>query len=264
MTAPKEHPDPPVAAPVHARLRAAQAPLGPVQVIGRFVVALSFLVAPLLAVAAATATTTHLQAVADAEAAERSRTRAVLLEDAPGPHARPQRLRRLLGPARPGAGRMGRARWDVAGGDRAGPAPHPGRHGRAGVGGPPGQPHPAPLDRAGIPSSAAATGPLPLIGVPWRPGPSTPSSASPWTPTGNAGGRRTGPRSSRTGTPGCSSPEAAVSRPVRGLRTESSLSSASRASRAATRAWTGMWPAATSWPPERRSAAANGAAQTFS
>src|SRR5688500_18055475 len=56
-----------------------------VQVIGRFVVVLSFLVAPPLAVVAATATNTHLQAVADAEAAERSRTRAVLLQDAPAP-----------------------------------------------------------------------------------------------------------------------------------------------------------------------------------
>jgi hypothetical protein len=53
------------------------------QVIGRFVVAVSLLLAPPLAVAATTATTTHLQAVADAEAAERSRVRAVLLEDAP-------------------------------------------------------------------------------------------------------------------------------------------------------------------------------------
>jgi len=53
------------------------------QVIGRFIVAVSLLLAPPLAVAATTATTTHLQAVADAEAAERFRVRAVLLEDAP-------------------------------------------------------------------------------------------------------------------------------------------------------------------------------------
>src|SRR5688500_19217144 len=56
-----------------------------VQVIGRFVVVLSFLVAPPLAVVAATAPNTHLQAVADAEAAERSRTRPDLLQDAPTP-----------------------------------------------------------------------------------------------------------------------------------------------------------------------------------
>jgi hypothetical protein len=53
-----------------------------IQVIGRFLVALSLLAAPPLAVAAATATTAHLQTVADAEAAERSSTHAVLIEDA--------------------------------------------------------------------------------------------------------------------------------------------------------------------------------------
>src|SRR3954453_19044110 len=56
-----------------------------VQVIGRLLLALSFLIAPPLAVAVATATTAHLGAVAAAEAAERSRTVAVLLEDGPQP-----------------------------------------------------------------------------------------------------------------------------------------------------------------------------------
>jgi hypothetical protein len=53
-----------------------------IQAIGRFVVVLSFLVAPPLAVASATAMTAHLQSVADAEAAERTSTQAILLEDA--------------------------------------------------------------------------------------------------------------------------------------------------------------------------------------
>ena len=43
-----------------------------------------------------------------------------------------------------------------------------------------------------------------------------------------------------------------------------SRSSASRASRAAASACTGMWPEATNWPPERRTARANGVAHTFS
>jgi hypothetical protein len=52
------------------------------QAIGRFLVLLSLFAAPVLAVAAATATAAHLRSVADAEAAERSSTSAVLLEDA--------------------------------------------------------------------------------------------------------------------------------------------------------------------------------------
>jgi hypothetical protein len=58
-----------------------------IQALGRLAVVLSFLLAPPLAVASATAMTAHLQSVADAEAAERSSTEAVLLEDAgPAPH----------------------------------------------------------------------------------------------------------------------------------------------------------------------------------
>jgi hypothetical protein len=50
--------------------------------LGRIVVVLSFLISPPIAVALTTATTVHLQNVAEAEAADRSRTHAVLLEDA--------------------------------------------------------------------------------------------------------------------------------------------------------------------------------------
>jgi hypothetical protein len=54
-----------------------------VQLVARVVVVLSFLLAPPLAVAVATGASAHLQAVADAETAELSRTSAVLLENAP-------------------------------------------------------------------------------------------------------------------------------------------------------------------------------------
>jgi hypothetical protein len=53
------------------------------QVAGRLVVVLALLAAPSLAVAATTVTTAQLEARAEAEAAERSRVDAVLLEDAP-------------------------------------------------------------------------------------------------------------------------------------------------------------------------------------
>jgi hypothetical protein len=53
------------------------------QVAGRLVVVLALLAAPPLAVAATTVTTAQLEARAEAEAAERSRVDAVLLEDAP-------------------------------------------------------------------------------------------------------------------------------------------------------------------------------------
>jgi len=53
------------------------------QVVGRFVVVLALLAAPPLAVAATTVTTGQLEAQAAAEAVERSRVDAVLLEDAP-------------------------------------------------------------------------------------------------------------------------------------------------------------------------------------
>ncbi|HET6693614.1 MAG TPA: hypothetical protein VFG97_04880 [Pedococcus sp.] len=56
-----------------------------IQVFGRVVVVLSFFLAPLLAVAVVDSTTTRLEAVAATEAAERTLTTAVLLEDAPRP-----------------------------------------------------------------------------------------------------------------------------------------------------------------------------------
>jgi hypothetical protein len=58
------------------------------QMIGRLVVVLSFVVAPLLAVVAATATTTHLEGIAAEQAADRHRGSAVLLEDAPAASTR--------------------------------------------------------------------------------------------------------------------------------------------------------------------------------
>lgn len=107
-----------------------------VQVVGRFVVVLSFLVAPPLAVAAATAMTGHLQAVAAADAAERSRIRAVLLENAPA-----------------------RTRASSDHGD-ASSTTVPVWVNREGA------PTRAPLDPAGIPTAAAAAAAVPLVGVP--------------------------------------------------------------------------------------------------
>jgi hypothetical protein len=136
------------------------------QVIGRFVVALSFLLAPLLAVAAATTTTVHLQAVAESEAAERSRTRAVLLEDAPA-RTRPSSD---YGNPPPRTVPV-RAAWPVADGtSREGTVLVPPRT-PVGTAVPvwvnrQGNPTSAPLERARIPGSAAATGALALIGVP--------------------------------------------------------------------------------------------------
>lgn len=138
-----------------------------VQVVGRCVVVLSFVVAPLLAVAASTATAAHLHAVAAAEAAERSRTQAVLLAGAPGP-------------VRLGTGTEGdalvttvpvRATWPTPGGRaREGLVPVPPGT-RAGTAVPvwvdrEGDLTAAPRARSGIPTSAAAVGVLPLIGLP--------------------------------------------------------------------------------------------------
>jgi hypothetical protein len=137
-----------------------------VQAIARFVVVLSFLVAPPLATAAMTATSTHLQAIADHDAAERTATRAVLLEDAPAPVlASRSSVAYAAVPVRV------RAVWSVPGGVT--------REGTVLVrpGTPVGTALPAwvdrdgdltrpPLDRTGIPSSAAAMGALWLVGVP--------------------------------------------------------------------------------------------------
>ncbi|MGY1695608.1 MULTISPECIES: Rv1733c family protein [unclassified Geodermatophilus] len=143
-----------------------------IQVAGRIVVVLSFLLAPLLAVVVSTATAAHLSAVAAAEAAERSRTQAVLLEEAPGP------VRRGDGTGGDGTGGSTlattvpvRATWPAPGGaSRVGPVPVP-------PGTPAGTAVPvwvdregdlaaAPRDRSGIPTSAATAGAVPLVGVP--------------------------------------------------------------------------------------------------
>jgi hypothetical protein len=140
-----------------------------VEVVGRLVVVLSFLAAPPLAVVAATATTTHLEAVAAAEAAERSRTQAVLLEDGPSP-------------AISGATLGGYSNESVATVPVRAAWPGPGGSTRTGhvqvrPGTPAGTAVPvwvdpggdltrAPFDRQTIQASAAAMGALPLIGVP--------------------------------------------------------------------------------------------------
>ncbi|RFU19681.1 Rv1733c family protein [Geodermatophilus marinus] len=138
-----------------------------VQVVGRLVVVLSFLVAPVAAVAASTATAAHLHAVAAAEAAERFRARAVVLEEAPGPaHPRdgaygtppgtvvPVRVAWTAPDGRPREGFVPVQRgtpvgtavrlWVDRDGDLA----------------------PAPLDRSSIPDRAAAAGALPLLALP--------------------------------------------------------------------------------------------------
>ena len=137
-----------------------------VQVIGRFVVVVSLLLAPPLAVVAASATTAHLQAAAEAEAADRSRVRAVLLEDAPAiPHTSGDyssysdtRVHaRAVWPLPDGTSREGDvliAPFTPAGTavgvwvDRAGDRVR------------------APLDPTGIPTSAVVMGALALFGVP--------------------------------------------------------------------------------------------------
>jgi hypothetical protein len=137
-----------------------------IQAIGRFLVALSFLVAPPLAVATVTATTAHLQSVADAEAGERSSTRAVLLEDAGPPH------RDISGEGSPSVVSVqARAMWTGPDGtEREGIVLVPPRT-QLGTAVPvwvdrEGNLTRAPLDRAEIPDSAYVVGALPLLGVP--------------------------------------------------------------------------------------------------
>jgi hypothetical protein len=137
-----------------------------VQLLGRLLVVLAFLLAPPLAVGTATSTTAHLQTVAAAQAAERSTLVAVLLEDVPATTAQG---------AGYGDGMSGRvaarAAWSLPGGvsrrglvladpgtaagtpvtvwvDRSGELTRP------------------PLDPAGIPTTAVAVGSLPLVGLP--------------------------------------------------------------------------------------------------
>jgi hypothetical protein len=135
-----------------------------VQALGRLLVVLSFLVAPLLAVAASSATAAHLRTTAAAEAAERSRTRAVLLEDAATPS----------GGAHDGAAPTTvrtRATWPVPGGTsreghvRVPPLTPAGTVVPVWIDGR-GELTAAPLDPSDIPGSAAAVAMLPLVGVP--------------------------------------------------------------------------------------------------
>ena len=133
------------------------------QLVGRLVVLLSVLVAPPLAVAAASATTVHFEAVAEAQAAERSEVRALLLEDAPA-----------VTPADVAGGNTtarARAVWTAPDGTvREGdvavdPRTPAGTDVQVWVERD-GDPTRAPLDPAAIPASAAATAVLLLIGLP--------------------------------------------------------------------------------------------------
>jgi hypothetical protein len=137
-----------------------------VQVIGRFVVVASLFVASPVAVAVATATTAHLQAVTDAEAADRSRVRAVLVEDAPAvPHTSGDYSSFTDSHVR------ARAVWSLPDGtSREGnvltaPLTPAGTAVPVWVDGA-GDLTRAPLDPAGIPRSAVVMGLLPLFGVP--------------------------------------------------------------------------------------------------
>jgi hypothetical protein len=139
------------------------------QVLGRFLVVLAFLISPPIAVAVTTAATAHLREVAATEAAERSQTRALLLEDAE--------------PAAAGAGVYGddgglttrpvpaRAVWTLPGGiSREGtvvvrPGTEAGSSVRIWVDRD-GDVTSAPTDTAGIAGTATAFGLFPLIGIP--------------------------------------------------------------------------------------------------
>jgi hypothetical protein len=138
-----------------------------VQLSARLLVVLAFLVAPSLAVLAATKTTTHLEALAAAQAAERHRVTAVVLGDSPRLRTAPSgaapttlvsRVRTRVGWTTPaGVPREGvvLVAPDTPAGtlvpvwvDREGDLTRP------------------PLDRDGIQATATAMGMLPLIGVP--------------------------------------------------------------------------------------------------
>ena len=136
------------------------------QVAGRLVVVLALLAAPPLAVAATTVTTAQLEARAEAEAAERSRVDAVLLEDAPAPEA-----------AGSGYGDRepvkvpARAVWPVPGGAERQGVVLARPHTAAGTAVPvwvnrAGNVTSAPLDRSRTDSSAMMIGAVVLLGVP--------------------------------------------------------------------------------------------------
>ncbi|MGY1673312.1 Rv1733c family protein [Geodermatophilus sp. SYSU D00710] len=137
-----------------------------VQAVGRLAVVASLLVAPLLAVAASTATSAHLTAVAAAEAADRSHTRAVLLEQAPSRVERDDAYG-----AAPALAVPVRAAWPDAGGAlREGvvlvpPGTATGTAVPVWIDGQ-GEPTSPPLDPSGIPTSAAVMGALSLVGLP--------------------------------------------------------------------------------------------------
>jgi hypothetical protein len=135
-----------------------------VQVVGRVLLVVSFLVSPWIAVATTTAVTADLQRTAEVQAAERSQVRAVLLEAA-RPADDVSYVDAVERPPRAPAawtGPDGRSREGTV------PAPL-----RAGAGDTvlvwvdrDGEVTRAPLDPAGIRGTAAAIGVLPLVGVP--------------------------------------------------------------------------------------------------
>lgn len=136
------------------------------QAIGRLVVVLSFVVAPPLGVAAATVVTAHLEAVAADEAADRSPTRAVLIEDAPAVSRTNSDSGDSLVPTV-----HARATWSAPGG-KAGEGLVRVRPLTPAATAVPvwvdrdGHLVQAPLDRSGIARSATAVGVLALVGVP--------------------------------------------------------------------------------------------------
>jgi len=138
------------------------------EAVGRFVVLASFVAAPPLAVAAMNVATADLQSVAAAQAADRTRTHAVLVQDAPPPgpeDASTAANGYAVAPVR------ARAQWTAPGGSP--------RDGTVMV--PPGTPAgtertvwvdhrgditDAPLDSAAVTASAASVAALPLVGLP--------------------------------------------------------------------------------------------------
>ena len=137
-----------------------------IQVFGRFVVVVAFLVSPPIAVAVTSAMTVHLREVAETEVAERSTTSATLLEDADAPVAnQSDYVDAVDRPVRT------RAAWTAPDGmPRSGFVMAP-PHTRSGTAveiwvDRDGHVAREPQDPAGISGTATAFGLLPLIGVP--------------------------------------------------------------------------------------------------
>jgi hypothetical protein len=138
------------------------------ETVGRFVVLVSFVAAPPLAVATMNVATADLQSTAAVQAADRSRTHAVLLQDAPPP-----------GPEDASTAGNGyavspvpaHAQWKAPGGIpregtvMVGPGTPAGTEQTVWVDGE-GRITDAPLDSAGITASAASVAALPLVGLP--------------------------------------------------------------------------------------------------